>query len=290
MAPVRAARPGSAELLDLWDAATVEARRDMIGYFRRRGRRDLAPKMRAWAADPELREAAVDALGAWRDREARELVAASGDLDALARIDPDAVRPRLDEILASRDEWQRERLLGELARFGDPRDRPALLRAAMTSRWTSESILGLGRIGQDHELLLDLLEEGGDAAALALACAGERAAIPTLLRGGWWADLNALDFIVNRERYGDLRARRALAVGGASPERYRAELRRAFGIEAALEGLSTEWIGLREDADVIEAVQAACGPGADRCHVWRNGRVEWVKIQEARRHWAAALK
>jgi HEAT repeat protein len=288
----------------------------ILEYLHRRGRKDQIKLVRAYVTyndrgrcgTSSTHVTAITTLGEWRDRESFELLstlldspAHGGDilylLTALLRIDPDQGRERMMTFLSNRDYQVRWAAYQALFRTATQRDERLILRLLRTDSYANlwlPQIAGRLHFAGAAEVLLELVEGGGGDAALGLAYVGERRAVPILMEHleGVYATsfLGAMDYVVNREHYPMLADRKDLGYLTSVPfEESKSRIRAAFGIELNnSSSLASPYCDFMGEETLLEWLERNCrGKSTEGrfSHVWRNGSIEFVSLDQARTHW-----
>jgi hypothetical protein len=237
--------------------------------------------------------AAVRLLADWKDHDSFDPIAAAlastrpddreGLLLALGEIDPAKARPLvLATLREGRGHWAFERIATR-------EDGALLLRLLRTA--PSEPIeRAAGRLAIPGaiDLLLD------KNAAIGLAYLGDARAVRRLAamidcEPGPFGNratpyVNALDYIVNRAKYPALAERKKLQRGSLTIAEGAKQIRAAFGIDLAAASADPCYLDFNGEEDLVEVIERT----SNRCaHLWRNGRVEFVKVEEAQAYWKA---
>lgn len=281
-----------------------------LRYIAWKERKDQAPLLREFLThrNYSVRNVALDALGRWGDRESYDRIEAwipkAGDsldlhapLRAMERIDPARtlrfVRPLLGLPPTSKERGPALSCFLGLAEPGDHALLVRLVRTEARARYLYPAA-ARRRIPEAFEPLLALAEVGAWSAAGALAYFGDPRAIPVLARR---LDeerpleiVNALDYLVHRDRYPDLTARRILGkVYTSLPfPAAAAKAKECFGIEFHL-GVPADRAGMyfSGEEDLPEWLEEQCDGALDArfAHLWRDGKVHLIPLDEARAHW-----
>ncbi len=305
------------DLLAILDETTP---REHVGqilvYLHWRGRKDKVEIVRPYVGyddrglcgDSSSHIRAIKILGDWGDAASFRLLAdrlaspahdgdVSSLLTSLMQIDPDRAWPHLLGTVSRRDYQWRWAAYYSLLRTASPRHERLVMRLLRSDpyahAWLPQVAGRLRYTGAD-EVLLGIAETGQGDAALGLAYLGEPAAIPVLMEhldGVYGISfLGALDYIVHRDRYPSLLKRSPFGIAVSVPfEEAKDRIRNAFGAELAHSPrLDPPYFEYEGEESLLEWLERNCrGHTTDGrfTHLLRNGRIEFVPLDEARIHW-----
>jgi len=210
-------------------------------------------------------------------------------LATLAAFDPVRARPLVLER-AMRGEHSAWWLLDDVALPEDGELLLRLIRSTWDGQYHLTATVGRLNVPGAEEVLLQLMHES----MRGLAYLGSRRAVPLLVdRLDWYAPdraAEALDFIVNRDRYPKPTTEGRLprsARLGLTPQQGAEVVGKAFSIGISVPAQMKQkypiWFGGR--VRLLEAVSELTSSTDEWVHLWRNGRCEIVPTDEAVAYW-----
>jgi hypothetical protein len=292
------------ELVEVLKASPHQAHIvSVISYLRWKERKDKAALVRPYLSHPYglVLEEAAGALADWKDQESfdvMEKMLRGADTDrlprlllALMRLDRSRAMPHFIKFLPGLVRIQ------ALPRFAPvfplAGDGPLVRRLLQTEAWDELDFPRVaGRMfgAEVADALLSLAEDGNVDAATGLVYAGDLRALAAItLHVGPKSPvelLNALDLVVNSRTYPPPGRVKSFAPGPRPGEEAARQIKDAFGVEIGFAGLipprEVTFVAEQDFLDSLERLGAGRYP---RAHVWRNGRIEYVPLPEARAHW-----
>jgi hypothetical protein len=273
----------------------------VISYLRWRERKDKAALVRNYLSHPYVLvlEEAAGALADWKDQESfgvMEKLLKGSDSDrmprlllAMMRLDRDRAWPHFKKYLPF--------LSSNLPRFATvfpkPGDARIVRRLLQTNPYAGvylPRVAGKMFGAEVADALLVLAEDGNIDAATGLAYAGDArgiAAIASQIDDSSPVKLlNALDLLVNAAKLSPPGRVKSFSAGPQSGDEGAKQVQEAFGVEVAFPRmLAPRVVSFEIEQDLLESLERLGAGRYPRAHITRNGRVEFIPLDEARDRW-----